>query len=106
MAARRVLFQRTVLGTDAFTEVKVWQVDDDPKFPEGVKVSFAYITIERGRAHDAYRIDNAHGAGLHEHEAGEIRALPRMSWERALSRFYERVHELRGEADESQDDES
>jgi hypothetical protein len=105
MAARRVLSQRTVLGPDAFTEVKVWQVDD-AKFPDGVKVSFAYVTVEGGRTRGVYRIDNAHGAGLHEHEGDEIRSLPAMAWEALLKRFYKRVHELRGDADENQDDES
>ena len=83
---------RTELGKDKFTELRVYEVPHSKDFQEGLKYSMSYV--KKGQC--ILRYDNERGKGHHMHFMGkESEVSFRAIWE-LISEFRERVKELGG----------
>jgi len=72
--------------------VRIWQVPESLRTPEGLKYSLVYISPTKKRL---LGYDNAEGKGHHRHEGTVEASYPFTTIEELVQRFFSEVEELR-----------
>ena len=90
-----LVHQKQILSEKELVEIKVWQIEDNPAFPDKIKYSMTYAVKTNGKYERMLCYDNEKGKGHHEHRLGRERKIEFKDWMELARRFTDEVEKLR-----------